>query len=59
MRGRYNEKKERGHNEDGDLRNPEQNAKEFKIEQNILKAGGWQSVQIPANMKMQIKVKKL
>ena len=41
---------------DGDLRDPVQNAKEFKIEQNIIKAGGWTSVQLPANMKLQIKV---
>ena len=41
---------------DGDLRNQEENAKEFKIEQNIIKAGGWTSVQLPANMKLQIKV---
>ena len=55
MRGRHNE----DHQEqwDGDLRNLEQNSKEFQIEQNIVKAGGWQSVQIPPNMKMQIKVK--
>ena len=40
--------------EDGDLRDPVQNAKEFKIEQNIV--NNWQSVQLPANMRMQIKV---
>ena len=53
MRGRHNE----DHQDewDGDLRNPEQNSKEFQIERNIIK--GVQSVQIPANMKLQIKVK--
>ena len=61
MRGGHNEEGDLrnygGHNEDGDLRDPVQDAEEYQIGQNIMNTGGLQSVQIPANMKLQIKVK--
>ena len=61
MRGDHNEdvdlRNYGGHNEDGDLRDPVQDAEEYQIGQNIMNTGGLQSVQIPANMKLQIKVK--